>query len=219
MRRALLASGLALGLAACASAPPEVHYPGRAAAGGLSAQGPFAPNAELPVCPGSVSNAPRADWAGFMRGYNPLILVNGIVIAAAPANDVCLSSGFGRRFGRMHEGIDLRGNPGDPIFAAAPGIVREARTANGYGLYIVLDHGRGVYTRYAHLSRFAEAVRPGQRFGFGQQIGRMGETGNATAVHLHFEVLTGNWGPKGSFGLKAHDPLTFPAYRWQEAAS
>lgn len=86
-----------------------------------------------------------------------------------------------------HMGIDLSGPLGTPIYATADGVVSDAGwNSGGYGNLIKLDHGRGVETRYAHLS--AIAVRPGQTIKRGQLIGKMGSTGRSTGSHLHYEV-------------------------------
>ncbi len=102
-----------------------------------------------------------------------------------PANGM-VSSPFGPRWGRMHEGLDIAGPVGRPIRAARAGVVVSARGADGYGNLIVIAHGNDQTTRYAHLSRFA--VAKGDRVTLGQVIGRMGSTGNSTGSHLHFEV-------------------------------
>ncbi|MEL6387151.1 MAG: M23 family metallopeptidase [Pseudomonadota bacterium] len=215
-------TGMFFTVTACATAPPPppdwntvIGPQATVPAGSTSreAQGPFQPNAYLRLCRVQLSNAPPADADLFVRDFSPLIQVKGkVVMSTAPANDVCLSSGFGFRGGRMHKGIDLVARPAGPVYAAAPGIVREARWANGFGYYVVLDHGHSTYTRYAHLSEFADDIRPGTRLGFGQVVGTMGRTGNASGDHLHFEVLSGRWGRKGSFGFTAYDPLSFPAF-------
>ncbi|MEL6830114.1 MAG: M23 family metallopeptidase [Pseudomonadota bacterium] len=178
-----------------------------------SKQGPFQPNANLFLCRGGITNQPRASTDHRVLGYAPMIVVNGVALATAPANDVCLTSGFGPRYGRPHKGVDLFSNPPGRVYSAAPGIIREANTARGFGKQIVIDHGRGVFTRYAHLSSFAPGIRTGAKIGFGVPIGKIGATGNATAPHLHYEVLTGSYNnPRKSFGLEAHNPLAFPAW-------
>ena len=86
-----------------------------------------------------------------------------------------------------HMGIDLAGPTGTPIYATADGVVSESGYNNGgYGNLIKLDHGRGVETRYGHLS--AMLVAAGQRVARGQLIARMGSTGRSTGSHLHYEV-------------------------------
>jgi len=110
-----------------------------------------------------------------------------------PVRNASFSSGFGMRSdpfrgaAAMHAGIDLSGPVGTPIYATADGVVSEAGwSSGGYGNLIKIDHGRGIETRYAHLSRFD--VRPGERVTRGQLIGRMGSTGRSTGSHLHYEV-------------------------------
>lgn len=212
---------LALGaLQGCAGETPERPGMPVAVPDDVSVQGPFLPELDLIVCPGRVSNAPLTDSSGRVENFAPLILVNrSVILASAPADNACLSSGFGPRGGRNHDGIDLQSRPASMIYSGGPGEIREAGEARGYGLYIVIDHGSGVFTRYAHLANFAPHVREGLQIGFGQPLGLMGDTGNATAIHLHYEVLTGEWGARGSWGLTPTDPLSWPAYDWQAAAS
>jgi len=183
-------------------------------------QGPFQPNAYLFACRDGFSNQPPLGPDGRVLNFNPIIVAFGVVMAAAPANDVCMSSGFGIRGGRMHKGIDLVSRPAGTIYSAAPGVILEVSQQTGFGNQVVIDHGSGVYTRYAHFQSFAPALAPGQRVGFGEPIGTMGATGNATGVHLHFEVLTGNYNtPRKSWGLEAHNPLDFPAWQGLDGGS
>lgn len=98
---------------------------------------------------------------------------------------------FGERRGsRNHPGTDLDGNTGDPAFAAAPGIVAHAGAApagySGYGTMVLIDHGNGVTTLYAHLSKLS--VRAGSPVAAGEVVGAIGSTGNVTGSHLHFEL-------------------------------
>ena len=97
-----------------------------------------------------------------------------------------LTSGYGPRWGRMHEGIDVAGSSGTPIAAAAGGTVILAGPQGGYGNLVVVDHGGGLSTAYAHLSSISVGV--GQAVGQGAVVGGMGTTGHSTGVHLHFEV-------------------------------
>ena len=103
-----------------------------------------------------------------------------------------LSSGFGWRLdpirGRsaLHTGIDIPGPLGSPILAAAGGVVHFAGGVRGYGNMIEVDHGGGLMTRYAHLSRFL--VASGAHVERGETIAMMGSTGRSTGSHLHFEV-------------------------------
>ncbi|MEP7315773.1 MAG: M23 family metallopeptidase [Sphingomicrobium sp.] len=110
-----------------------------------------------------------------------------------PVRMAAFTSGYGVRsdpFGggaARHMGIDLAGPMGTPIYATADGTVSASGYNNGgYGNLIKLDHGRGVETRYGHLS--AMLVSAGQRVTRGQLIGRMGSTGRSTGSHLHYEV-------------------------------
>lgn len=103
-----------------------------------------------------------------------------------PAQGV-LTSGFGRRWGRMHQGIDIAGPVGTPIYAAAAGVVvRSGWNSGGYGNLVDIRHPDGSLTRYAHNSRLL--VHEGQQVRQGQQIAEMGSTGYSTGPHLHFEI-------------------------------
>ena len=110
-----------------------------------------------------------------------------------PVRTAEFTSGYGTRTdpfrggAARHQGIDLAAPIGTPIYATADGIVVAAGwNSGGYGNLIKVDHGRGIETRYGHLS--AILVRAGQRIVRGQQIGRMGSTGRSTGSHLHYEV-------------------------------
>lgn len=97
-----------------------------------------------------------------------------------------LSSPFGRRWGKMHEGIDLAGPTGSPIDAADSGKVSFVGIRSGYGLCIMINHGNGLQTLYGHTSR--TFVKTGQSVKKGQRIASVGSTGHSTGPHLHFEV-------------------------------
>jgi len=97
------------------------------------------------------------------------------------------TSGFGYRWGVLHGGIDLANSIGTPIVAAADGVVVAAGPQAGYGNWVKLRHADGTVTLYGHLS--AWQVDIGQRVYAGDQIAKMGNTGNSTGPHLHFEVL------------------------------
>jgi murein DD-endopeptidase MepM/ murein hydrolase activator NlpD len=107
--------------------------------------------------------------------------------------DVTFTSGYGVRSdpfhagAAMHPGIDLAGTYGTPIYATADGTVLRAGWNNGgYGNMVEIDHGRGISTRYGHMS--AVLVQAGDHVTRGEQIGRMGSTGRSTGNHLHYEV-------------------------------
>jgi murein DD-endopeptidase MepM/ murein hydrolase activator NlpD len=95
-------------------------------------------------------------------------------------------SPFGMRWGRMHEGIDIAAGSGTPIHAAASGTVITAGEVGGYGNLILIDHGGGLATAYAHQSSFA--VGYGAHVSQGETIGYVGCTGHCFGPHLHFEV-------------------------------
>jgi murein DD-endopeptidase MepM/ murein hydrolase activator NlpD len=109
-----------------------------------------------------------------------------------PVRGSNFTSGYGVRSdpfrGRaaMHAGIDLAAPIGTPIYATADAVVGRSEWANGYGNLIELNHGRGIQTRYGHLSR--SMVRAGQRIKRGDLIALMGSTGRSTGSHLHYEV-------------------------------
>jgi murein DD-endopeptidase MepM/ murein hydrolase activator NlpD len=98
-----------------------------------------------------------------------------------------LTSRFGRRWGRMHKGIDIAGPVGTPINAAADGTVISAGwNSGGYGNLVEIKHSDGTTTRYGHNSRLSVSV--GQTVRQGQQLAEMGSTGHSTGSHLHFEI-------------------------------
>ncbi|MDP9492238.1 MAG: peptidoglycan DD-metalloendopeptidase family protein [Actinomycetota bacterium] len=96
-----------------------------------------------------------------------------------------VTSTFGWRWGRMHEGIDIAAPSGTPLRAAAAGTVISAGWMGGYGNLVVIDHGGGLATAYAHLSGFAGGIGPVSQ---GQTIGYVGCTGTCFGDHVHFEV-------------------------------
>ncbi len=97
-----------------------------------------------------------------------------------------ITSPYGMRWGSLHPGIDIGAGMGASIHAAAPGRVIVAGYSGGYGNLIVIDHGNGLATAYAHQSRLGVSV--GQEVSQGQVIGYVGSTGFSTGPHLHFEV-------------------------------
>jgi murein DD-endopeptidase MepM/ murein hydrolase activator NlpD len=97
-----------------------------------------------------------------------------------------LTSGFGWRWGRMHEGIDLAVGSGTPVVSSAAGTVIVAGWMGGYGNLVVVDHGNGVSTAYGHNTSVTVGV--GQSVAQGQLIAYSGNTGHSTGPHVHFEV-------------------------------
>lgn len=113
-----------------------------------------------------------------------------------PANVAPVTSSFGYRSdpfngsAAFHAGLDFRAPTGAPIYAAARGRISFVGRKQGYGNCIEIDHGNGLMTRYAHMSRFR--VEAGQRVQPGDVIGAIGSTGRSTGPHLHFEVRVNN---------------------------
>ncbi|MFM7378964.1 MAG: M23 family metallopeptidase [Erythrobacter sp.] len=109
-----------------------------------------------------------------------------------PVEGAALTSGFGMRAHpvlggmRKHTGIDLAAPTGTPVYATADGIVSRADWFGGYGLYISVEHGASMQTRFGHLSRLAVAA--GDSVKKGDLIGYVGSTGRSTGPHLHYEV-------------------------------
>lgn len=108
-----------------------------------------------------------------------------------PMNNPQVSEFFGwRGRRRMHEGIDVRGQRGDPVFASGEGkVIFAGRGLRGYGNVVLIQHPGPWATLYAHLSRVS--VKKDQLVGKGQMIGNVGSTGRSTGPHLHFEVRYG----------------------------
>lgn len=119
-----------------------------------------------------------------------------------------VSSGFGTRADPFHggashhRGVDVAAAEGSEILAAADGVVRFSGDRGGYGNTVVLDHGGGVTTLYAHASELS--VEEGERVLKGQIIGRVGSTGRATGDHLHFEVRVDDRPISPTRALKAY---------------
>ncbi|MDT7934188.1 MAG: M23 family metallopeptidase [Sphingomonadaceae bacterium] len=126
------------------------------------------------------------------NSYSDLARAATSIPARIPVATFNYTSGFGVRYdpfnggAAMHAGVDLAGPHGQPILAAADGVIVRAGWANGYGNMIEVDHGRGMTTRYGHLSRIQ--VKLGDRVRGGDQIGKLGSTGRSTGPHLHYEV-------------------------------
>jgi len=117
-----------------------------------------------------------------------------IVPTTWPLNGRLLSR-FGEREdpfsgeGALHSGVDISADMGTPVHAAADGIISRAEYWGGYGRVVIIDHGNGMHTWYAHLSRYE--VVAGQEIRRGEVLGYSGASGKVTAPHLHFEVRLG----------------------------
>lgn len=215
-------------VAAPADAPPAsgATPPEAAVAPSLAPPSAPLPSAPLPdalqsgVFPASLELCPRMDVTnapdhrrGVITGYKPIVRVNDRRIATFPSPGACLSSGFGPRNDRLHKGLDFHADTGVTILAAGDGEIIELKYRDDYGNMIVIDHGGGVFTRYAHLASFGRGLSPGVTVRAGEPIGLMGNSASyRIPIHLHYELLLGEiQNPKGSFGLEPADPLDFPA--------
>jgi murein DD-endopeptidase MepM/ murein hydrolase activator NlpD len=139
----------------------------------------------------------------FLRGASSLALQNRfarrIRTAVTPPSvwpiDGRLMGPFGQRNdpfsgeGEFHTGVDISAPTGTPVQATAPGIVVHAEWSAGYGRLVIVDHGGGIETYYAHLSRFY--AQTGQEVRRGEIVGFVGSSGRVTAPHLHYEVRLG----------------------------
>ena len=167
----------------------------------------------LGICPRmTVSNAPATDADLEIAGYEPFVQAEGAVLLAVAPTEGCVSSGMGPRNGRVHKGLDVRTDDPGMVYAAAPGTILEAHYRQDYGNQVVIDHGDGVFTRYAHLAGFAPDIAAGGEVQLGTPLGPMGNTASySIPVHLHYEVLVGDYDtPAKSFGLTAKDPFDYP---------
>lgn len=164
----------------------------------------------LALCPTTVSNPPSASA---LQGSG-LVCTNEVELQLAPAPGACLSSGFGQRSGRLHKGIDYQSRPAGAVVAAAEGKILDVKfRREDFGHWVIIDHGRGVYTSYAHLANVDNKITAGAVVRRGQALGIMGQSGDsARAIHLHFELRSGDYGnPKGWWGLTPVDPFTLAA--------
>jgi murein DD-endopeptidase MepM/ murein hydrolase activator NlpD len=100
-------------------------------------------------------------------------------LAIEPSSHVCAQ-------GHFHSGVDLAEPPGTPVRATLAGVAHVVASTTGYGLHVVLDHGDGLTSLYAHLSQVA--VADGDAVAAGEVIGAVGSSGNSTGPHLHFEI-------------------------------
>lgn len=169
--------------------------------------------ASLSLCPGmTITNQPPATDR-VVKDFHPVVMIREARIATFPTPGACLSSGFGPRNDRLHKGLDYHANIGVPVLAAGDGQIVEIKYREDYGNMILVDHGGGVFTRYAHLASFARGLSQGVTVRAGDGLGLMGNSaGYQIPIHLHYEVLVGDYAnPKGSFGLEPVNPLSFPA--------
>lgn len=136
-----------------------------------------------------------ASWRSLdgKRAEQPVLTATDISIPSRmPLEGARMTSDYGMRTHpvlggrRSHKGIDLAAPTGTPVYATADGIVSRANRFSSYGLFVSIEHGAKLQTRFAHLSRLA--VADGQRVKKGDVIGYVGSTGRSTGPHLHYEV-------------------------------
>lgn len=120
------------------------------------------------------------------QGPLPVFGPKNISVVFTEPTEGVLTSAFGSRWGREHNGIDIGGEDGAEILAADSGRVVYAGWMDGYGNYLIIEHENGFQTAYAHCSELV--VSEGEYVAQGQKIACMGSTGNSTGPHLHFEV-------------------------------
>lgn len=143
----------------------------------------------------AVEGAADAQFRSLFQTWKKLDVVEHTSIAIPsmqPVDDVKLTSSFGVRSDpfhgsvAMHAGVDIPGPVGTPVYATADGVVGRSGRAGGYGNLVTVNHGKGIETRYGHLSKIL--VASNTRVRRGQLIGLMGSTGRSTGSHLHYEV-------------------------------
>jgi murein DD-endopeptidase MepM/ murein hydrolase activator NlpD len=130
-----------------------------------------------------------------------------------PVDGRLIQSSFGTRTdpfsgeGAFHKGVDISAPYGTGVRATADGIVVHASMESGYGRLVVLDHGNGLHTYYAHLSKFY--IRSGQEIRRGDLVGAVGSSGRATSAHLHYEVRVGG-APMNPYGYLSKSAIFQP---------
>jgi murein DD-endopeptidase MepM/ murein hydrolase activator NlpD len=146
----------------------------------------------LAAAPATLHASPRTEVAAAAAADSSLVELQ--VLSVEPVEGTRTSSFGWRRdpFNRrksFHRGVDFRAERGTPVRAAGPGIVKTAHRMGGYGRVVIIEHGLGIETRYAHLRRIH--VEAGDFVPAGALVGEVGSSGRATGPHLHFEVRRG----------------------------
>lgn len=191
-----------------------------AAAGAINTAAAGAPTADNPSPVASVPADPIPD----------LIVGPPPVVFSTPMPGYRINSRFGYRKlpgekGRMHEGVDFAAPSGRPIQCAAAGKVLRAGVSPSYGNFVEVDHGDGVTTFYAHMSRRARSAVAGTLVSAGDVLGYVGSTGHSTGPHLHFELRKNErqFDPMRvlgrTFASLADIPFTGPVHRTRLASA
>jgi murein DD-endopeptidase MepM/ murein hydrolase activator NlpD len=180
-------SGLASAQTVVPAAAPTTHGAATAVGGPLIATGSVEASADL-----KADQQFRSLFMTWKKLDGP-VQVGGIAIPSVrPVATLSFTSNFGirsdpfRHTAAMHAGVDIPGPIGTPVYATADGTVDHAERSGGYGNMIEIDHGKGIATRYGHLSKIL--IAPGSHVARGQLIALMGSTGRSTGSHLHYEV-------------------------------
>ena len=138
-------------------------------------------------------NIQKLSFEEIKSHYNSNRELMSNIPAIRPVNGMVLS-GYGMRrhpvlgYNRMHEGMDFRARRGTPVYSTGDGVVKSTSRRGTYGLMLVIDHGHGYETRYAHLSDIADDIRPGTEVKRGQLVAKTGNSGLTSGPHLHYEV-------------------------------
>ncbi|MDX1623001.1 MAG: M23 family metallopeptidase [Gemmatimonadota bacterium] len=181
MRKLSLALLLAVAPAACAPVYSRVEIGSERTEAPPAASSRPERAAAADVEPGGAHGSDAA----LVRVLESLVwpLARARIVETSPYGNRLHPRGRGSRF---HSGVDLRAEAGSPVHAVADGVVVRSGRSGAYGRVVVLDHGARLQSLYAHHSR--NLVRVGERVRRGQPIALAGHTGNATGVHLHFEL-------------------------------
>lgn len=162
---------------------------------GMAMGGPYLPLDSKEGAAAAAEVNADAQFRSLFQSWRKLDTLEQAVISIPslqPVEQVSLTSTFGvrsdpfRGTAAMHAGIDIPGPIGTPVYATADGIISRAERAGGYGNLVEINHGKGIQTRYGHLSKIV--VSGNGRVKRGQLIGLMGSTGRSTGSHLHYEV-------------------------------
>ncbi len=157
--------------------------------------GPFLPLDSKEGAAAAAEVNADAQFRSLFQSWKKLDTLEQAVISIPslqPVDNISLTSSFGvrsdpfRGTAAMHAGVDIPGPIGTPVYATADGVVRRAERAGAYGNLVEINHGKGIETRYGHLSRII--IGDNVRVKRGQLIGLMGSTGRSTGSHLHYEV-------------------------------
>jgi hypothetical protein len=157
------------------------------------------------LCAITIAHAARPDLPAPVR---PAPAVEHVTLTSAPAPQPppvliafadpvpgrVIVSPFGLRQmpweegGRLHAGVDISAGLGEPVLAAADGVVTEAGASSTYGRYVAIRHAEGLTTFYAHMGAVEPRMRPGLALRAGETVGKVGSSGTSTGPHLHFEI-------------------------------